>query len=214
MKIFISHASLDKWAARRISNELNAIGAKTFLDEKDIETGDSIDSEIRKHLKSSDEVLILLSPASVKSHWVLVEVGGAQALEKRLVPILLYLGANDIPSPINKTLARDINSIEAYYEELKKRIGNPQPAPTYVPRARVPVHTPTTVFKVGDKVQIASMPQPRAAREKYVINWKPEMDQFCGKTAVVVDADTDRTVHLDIDSGEDWWAMEWLRKAT
>ena len=102
MKIFISHSSRDKWAARRISAEIEQLGADTFLDEKDIETGESIDESISVHLKDSDELLVLLSPASVKSDWVLVEVGGAKALGKRLVPILFYLGANEIPSPISK----------------------------------------------------------------------------------------------------------------
>ena len=51
MKIFISHSSKDKWAARRISQDLNGLGAETFLDEKDIKTGESIDESIKKHLK-------------------------------------------------------------------------------------------------------------------------------------------------------------------
>lgn len=51
MKIFISHSSRDKWAARRISEDLISCGATTFLDEKDIRTGQSIDESVKKHIK-------------------------------------------------------------------------------------------------------------------------------------------------------------------
>ena len=54
MKMFISHSSYDKWIARQISNLLEADGHTTFLDEKDIKTGESIDESIQNHLKDSD----------------------------------------------------------------------------------------------------------------------------------------------------------------
>jgi hypothetical protein len=100
MKVFISHSSRDRWAARRISADLEKLGVDTFLDEKDIETGESIDETISVHLKDCDECLLLLSPASLKSHWVLIEIGGAKALGKRLVP-MLHIGVNDMPSTLS-----------------------------------------------------------------------------------------------------------------
>jgi hypothetical protein len=114
MKVFISHSSRDKWIARKLSEEITNLKCTTFLDEKDIQTGESIDSEINKHLVDCDDFLLLLSPDSIKSHWVLIELGGALALKKRVVIILLYLGANEIPQPITKYLARDINEIDKY----------------------------------------------------------------------------------------------------
>ena len=58
VKVFISHSSADKWLARRIARDLEELGTQTFLDEKDIKTGESIDDSIQLHLKESDEVLI------------------------------------------------------------------------------------------------------------------------------------------------------------
>ena len=108
MKIFVSHSSKDKWAARRIAAEVESLGAKVFIDEKDIETGQSIDSAIKKHLTEADDFVLLLSPASLKSEWVLLELGGAMALGKNIVPILMYVGANELPKAITLRLARDI----------------------------------------------------------------------------------------------------------
>jgi hypothetical protein len=225
VKIFISHSSQDKWIARRVEQDLAALGATTFLDEKDIATGDSIDDSIQDHLKECDEVLMLLSPSALKSHWVLLEVGGAKALGLRLIPILLHVGPNELPAPLGKGLARDLNEIDKYYEEVKQRIAGSDAAGPPVrarPRARASTRTPVRVrqrpqrqrrqrrFKKGDKVRIPNQPQPDFLIEDGVIDWAPGMTQHAGKAAIVTFADTDRTVHLDVDDGVFWWAMDWL----
>lgn len=213
MKVFISHSSRDKWIARRISEDINNLGAKTFLDEKDIETGEPIDQSINDQLKDCDEILILFSPSSLESHWVLMEVGGAKALDKRLIPILLHLGANELPAPISKHLARDLNEIEKYYIELKKRIdGVEEPSPQKILRRRRTVRQPIKPFKKGDKVVIAKSPQRNVIREDYAITWEDEMTEYLGMAGIVTEVDTDKTLHLDVDNGENWWAFEWLSK--
>jgi hypothetical protein len=128
MKVFISHSSKDKWAARRIAKDIDQLGAGTFLDEKDIKTGESIDNKIQENLIKCQDVLILISPASINSQWVLIELGGAIALKKNIIPILLYVGVNDIPFAINKLLGRDINEIDKYYEELILKLKHQVPA--------------------------------------------------------------------------------------
>ena len=122
MKIFISHSTREKWIAKKISEDLLSLGCETFLDEKDISTGAAIDDSIGKHLKESDDFLILLSETSLKSTWVLIELGGAIALGKNIIPVLLFIGVNDIPDVISKFLARDLNEINKYYEEVKKKL--------------------------------------------------------------------------------------------
>jgi hypothetical protein len=174
MKIFISHSSKDKWAARRISEDLISFGVKTFLDEKDIETGQSIDSSIKKHLKNCNDFLVLLSPASIKSEWVLIELGGALALEKKVIPILLYVGANEMPQALNLRLARDINSIQLYYDEVKQNVSGkkgikPSPQPTHF------------TYKTGDRVLVVPHRPPNIMRDNALIDWEIEMDAYLGK---------------------------------
>ena len=213
MKVFISHSSKDKWAARRISQDLNGLGVETFLDEKDIKTGEPIDESIKKHLKECDELLILLSPASIKSDWVLIEIGGAIALEKKLVPILLYIGANEIPQPISKHLARDINELDKYYKEVKENIKSGKPIQPSIVRRRRPIQKlKIKVFKVGDIVQLPFEPPEDAERDGPTIEWQTEMKKYLGKKAKVKDVDNDQSLTIDIDGEEFWWAFEWLEK--
>jgi len=213
MKVFISHSTKDKWAARRISDDLMKLGIQTFLDERDISTGAPIDESIQSHLSDCDDFLILLSPDSVKSDWVLIELGGAIALKKRLVPVLLYVGVNEIPRPITKHLARDINDIDRYYQEVSQLLeGATVPKTVLSPPRRIRRRAPQRSFKVGDRVKIAETPQAdRPDRGAHAaINWSDAMDKFCGKESTVASVDSDGTLRLDIDNGEYWWAFEWL----
>ncbi len=41
-RVFVSHATADKWVARMICEKIEAVGAITFRDDRDIEGGDSI----------------------------------------------------------------------------------------------------------------------------------------------------------------------------
>ena len=54
--VFVSHASADKWIARAFCEKIEASGARTFRDDRDIEGGDSIPDEIRKKIIEADEI--------------------------------------------------------------------------------------------------------------------------------------------------------------
>lgn len=186
MKVFISHSSKDKWAARRISEDLVALHAETFLDEKDISTGESIDSSIKSNLKDCDDFLILLSPASIKSAWVLIELGGAFALEKKVIPILLYVGANEIPKIINLKLARDINDIGKYYDEIVEKLTGTKPETAS--KARTVKRRKTQKLKVGDVVKIVSSTPPDHYRDTGLdIYWEDGQEPYLGKTTKIIE---------------------------
>jgi len=217
MKVFISHSAKDKWAAREIAKRIESMGATVFIDEKDIKSGDSIDVAIRSHLAESDHFLLILSPASVKSEWVLLELGGALALGKTVVPILLYVGANELPQAINLKLARDINDIDRYYEELKPMIGG---SPSALRRrasglkkrgAKRAIKKGKSPFTVGNTVKIVTNKPELASRKMGTdISWVREMDPYLGLTGKIIDLDSDGDVYLDIDKGRFAWSPEWL----
>ncbi len=86
MKVFISHSSHDVCVAGKIEEDLRKINddeeldaeehVETYLAAKDNQAGDYFAGEIWKNLRGSDHILILLSPASLDSHWVMMEAGG------------------------------------------------------------------------------------------------------------------------------------------
>ena len=89
-----------------VGEEIQELGVETFLDAQNIVTGDDFDEGIRRQLAESDEILFIISAAALRSQWVMMELGAARAMGKRLVLILVGVSPNELPSPINRHLAR------------------------------------------------------------------------------------------------------------
>jgi len=126
-KIFISYSSIDKEIADKLALQLDYIGMNYFLDRKDINWGDKITDEIEKGLNKSSAVIIIISPASLKSHWVPYEVGYAKSKGKMILPYLTHPSL-DVPGYLREySYKTDLGSIEAYLKEIfepKKEEGN------------------------------------------------------------------------------------------
>lgn len=124
--VFISHSSKDRWIARQmaaiIERKAKRYGVRTFLDEVDLEGGDRIPATIKANLLACEEFVILLSPQSVARQWVLVELGGAWALDKRVMAITYNLAAEKIPDVIDHDKGYDLNDFERYVSELIRRV--------------------------------------------------------------------------------------------
>lgn len=73
LRLFISHSSRDKAIANLIYADLVELGHNPWLDQWDIQVGQSIPGEIQKGLEECDYVLVLMSPDSVASTWVSAE---------------------------------------------------------------------------------------------------------------------------------------------
>jgi len=123
-QVFLSHATADKWTAKVICEKLEATGASTFRDDRDINGGDDIPEEIRRQIKRSQELVVLLTPESVGREWVLLEVGAAWGWRKnfRIVAILHHVDIDPIPEIIKSKKAIKINDIDNYFTEVSKRV--------------------------------------------------------------------------------------------
>lgn len=123
--VFISHSTKDRWIARQIVKELESAGhrygVKAFLDERDIEYGDSISDEIRQNILSCKEFVVLLTRNSVKRAWVLIEIGIALSRKRRIVPVLDKLSTKKIRHIPRWDLAVDLNDIEGYINQVVRR---------------------------------------------------------------------------------------------
>ena len=212
MKIFISHSSHDKWVARQISGQLIALSHTTFLDEKDIRTGESIDSKIHEHLKTSDDVLLLISPESLTSQWVFIELGAAQALGKNIIPIFFHVASNQIPHAISLKLGRDINELDRYFEELQSRSDSALlgKKPKLIKK---PAIKRKTSLKVGEKVfviDVSLLTDQDKTQEPF---WVPLMNKYSGQFGRISGFDDRGWPELDIDIEKHGWHPNWLRKS-
>jgi len=111
--VFISYSHVDKGFARRLSKRLIQIGVNCFLDEKNIEWGDPITDKVRESLNQCTAIIVILSPASLKSAWVPFEVGQAVSAGKRVLPLLTHPSL-DVPLYL-----ADLNCIKQISDAVK-----------------------------------------------------------------------------------------------
>ena len=123
-QVFISHATADKWIAVRICELIEKVGAKTFRDDRDIRGGDDIPEEIRRQIKQSKEILVLLTPESINRPWVTLEIGAAWGKSKqmRITIVLCHLSFDTIPAMLKNKKTITLNELDHYVNELENRL--------------------------------------------------------------------------------------------
>lgn len=120
-RVFVSHATADKWIARTVCSQLERAGIRTFRDDRDIEGGDSIPDRIRQELVASNELLLLLTPVSKDRQWVWLEAGAGWAVGIRIVFVLQYLGPDQIPGTFKDVKAMELNDLDILCSEIARR---------------------------------------------------------------------------------------------
>lgn len=123
-QVFVSHATADKWLAKTICEKIESKGAQTFRDDRDIAGGDDIPEEIRRQIKLSKEIVVLLTPESVERQWVILEVGAAWGWSKRMriVMLMYHVSVDPIPDMIKNKKAVNLNELDHYLTELAQRV--------------------------------------------------------------------------------------------
>ena len=121
--VFVSHATADKWIARTLCKSIEALGIATFRDDRDIHGGDDIPGEIRRKIVQSNEMLVLITPASVDRAWVLLEVGAAWGRRQRakITAVLYHVPFDNIPDIIKSKKAISLNDVDDYLDQLAVR---------------------------------------------------------------------------------------------
>ncbi len=126
--VFVSHAGTDTWVARQISTAIQARGGKFFLDEAHIGVGEDFEERILQALDRADELLVLLTPWSMKRPYVWAEIGAAWGRRKPIVAILYGLSPGDlagqagVPVFIKGRNLIELNELDSYLGQLQKRI--------------------------------------------------------------------------------------------
>jgi TIR domain len=121
VKVFISHSSDEEWLVRVIAPELEKLGIVAYHYERN-EMGSLVEETIEKEISECDEFLVLLTPTSVKSEWVIEEITIATFLRKRVIAFYMYLDDAAIPRRLKNVLRRHVGEIQVYYDELRRRM--------------------------------------------------------------------------------------------
>jgi hypothetical protein len=112
MKVFISHSSKDHDFVLQLAKKMRNDGIEVWLDDWELEVGDSIVEKIQEGLEKSSFLIVILSEYSINSDWVMRELNSTfmRQLNKdhvTILPVLLEIDFEEVPP-----LLRDIYSVK------------------------------------------------------------------------------------------------------
>ena len=172
--IFLSHNHADKPFARRLASDLRAAGHVVWIDEAEIDIGDSLVEKIREGIDEVDYVAAILSGASIQSQWVKRELDIAsnrEIEEGKVVVLPLLLEEVALPGFLKGKLYGDFRKEENYHESLSlllRKLGpvccTPQFDQTEISRLRKELEQAKR--NVAQHVQIVEQHQKAALRNK------------------------------------------------
>jgi predicted nucleotide-binding protein len=86
---FISYSHEDERLASKLYEDLNAVGARCWIDQHELRVGDSILEHVSSAISATDKFLPILSSASIHSRWFGTELRKALELERKRASMLL-----------------------------------------------------------------------------------------------------------------------------
>ena len=114
--------------AKQIAREIDAAGARSFLDEAEVDAGADFEEDIRDFLARAHELVVLLTPWALDRPYVWAELGAAWGRGIPIVALLLGLTSGElqsrpeIPVFLKKRDLLELNSIDTYIQQLLRRV--------------------------------------------------------------------------------------------
>jgi len=109
-KVFISHTARDTEWARSFAKALKERGVSVWLEEFDVQPGESVRDALESGFRNSDVFVALLDADAPAKPNLFFELGAAIGMGKRVVPIVpkgIDLGALPLDFRLRRHLVRD-----------------------------------------------------------------------------------------------------------
>lgn len=122
--IFISHSSKDKAAATRLAKVLNFCSIDVWLDDWELEVGQSLNDEIARAMEYSRYIAILITENYNKTVWTKKEYKKAlsrEEKEQRTVMLPLIVGEANIPDFLEEKIYIDLRT--HFYRGIVNLVG-------------------------------------------------------------------------------------------
>jgi len=115
--IFLSHSSKDKFFVRELAIRLKEYGIKVWLDEAELNIGDSLIQKIGQAIDEADFLGVVLSRNSIESEWVQRELQLAmqkELRERKVVVLPLLLEPVELPFFLRDKIYADFTDPQRY----------------------------------------------------------------------------------------------------
>jgi hypothetical protein len=120
--VFISHSPEDSEMARDLARRLRAAGLTPIVDFADLPAGKDWKKTIREQIRTADAMLILVTPAALRSGYMMVELGMAEGFERMVLPVTAGLKPRDMPAPLQSYQAAPFDQVDGAISALAERL--------------------------------------------------------------------------------------------
>jgi hypothetical protein len=152
--LFISHSSRDKTAALHLAATLNFCAVDVWLDDWELEVGQSLTDEISKAMDESRFIAILITENYNKTVWTKTEYKKALAREQqeqRTVMLPLIVGEAEIPDFLEDKIYIDLR--KDYFAGIVSLVGMIHGLTRYRVSRALSEHKPESVRDVWESLE-------------------------------------------------------------
>jgi hypothetical protein len=121
-RVFISHSHQDDELARDLARRLRKAGLEPLLDVTDISAGSDRKKKLREQIREADALLFLITPAALRSGWMMAELGMAEGFERIIVPVTAGLKSVDLPAPFQTYQAVPFDEVDGAISMLAEQL--------------------------------------------------------------------------------------------
>jgi len=121
--VFLSYSQQDQHIASDLAAKMEALHLNCFMAPMDIGSGEQWERAIREALLQSEHILVLITPRSKNSKWVLMECGAAWVQEKTLMPLTQFVEPEEFVSCLRGFQGRVIET-DAQVRSVLEEISN------------------------------------------------------------------------------------------
>ena len=121
--VFLCHNSKDKPFVRELADRLKSDGVRVWLDEAELNIGDSLIEKISGGIEDMEYVAVIISKNSIESRWVQKEISLAMSKEiaGRSVTVLpILVNKCNLPEALADKLYADFTLRENFDDEYSK----------------------------------------------------------------------------------------------
>jgi hypothetical protein len=122
-RIFISYSSADADVAHHLAKQINQAGVEAITSTgfSDSPKFEPIRKNIMDQIRTSDEMIVLITENSVQNPWASYELGAAWALGKRITPVTVSINPLDLPPPLKSLESVPLSNFDLYVRDLSQR---------------------------------------------------------------------------------------------
>ena len=170
--LFLSHSSKDQKAARKIAIDLTFCGVDAWLDEWEVEPGQSLTDVLADAMSKSKYIAILMTENYNTSIWTKTEYKQALSREQkegRIVMLPLLLSGDTIPDFIQDKIYIDLR--HDYFAGIARLTARIREVPQFRINQAIEEHQPNSISKVWDVLRFVGF-------EPYIVLEGSDFDEI------------------------------------